>query len=249
MDMLRSIAALFSRTVASPAANDNAFGCNHRARYETAGTRPSRRKVVAGAVVFTGLGVLIGTHIPLPGHGNDNRPGSQVPPNGLRTFGGPQKPVCYTPKLITREMGISADEFLAFREAVAGIEHARYREMGGAGHHYAGRYQMGSRELRDTARALGLPTPSTAKFLGDPNMQELFFERYTLGHHEYLMKHNARYAGAPVNEKLEILGRAHNEGAAGASAWLNTGAIHLDGFGTDPGVYAKAVRRRLARLQ
>jgi hypothetical protein len=54
---------------------------------------------------------------------------------------------------------------------------------------------------------------------------------------------------APVKEKLEILGRAHNEGAAGVSAWLNIGAIHLDGFGTDPGVYAKAIRRRLRRLQ
>jgi hypothetical protein len=63
------------------------------------------------------------------------------------------------------------------------------------------------------------------------------------------MEHNARYAEAPVNEKLEILARAHNEGAAGASSWLNTGAIHLDGFGTDPGVYANAVCRRLARLQ
>ena len=32
------------------------------------------------------------------------------------------------------------------------------------------------------------------------------------------------------------------------STWLNTGAIHLDGFGTDPGVYAKAVHGRLAGL-
>jgi hypothetical protein len=175
MDMLGSIAALFSRTVASPAANDNAFGRNHRITCEAADTRSSRRKVVAGAVVFTGLGVLIGTHISLP-HGNDNGHGCPVPPhNALPAFGGPQKPVCYTPQLITHEMGITTDEFLAFREAIAGIEHASYGKMGGAGHHYAGRYQMGRREIRDTARALGLPTPSTAKFLSDPNMQELFF--------------------------------------------------------------------------
>ncbi|MEK4031508.1 hypothetical protein WOA01_00100 [Methylocystis sp. IM2] len=205
--------------------------------------QPSRRNVLTTALGMAGLSVLIGTAFVPPPPANDNNPTCSMPPHG-----GKQRPVYFVPALITRKMGITAAQYGAFREGVAAIENARYDEMGGAGKRFAGRYQFGRREIRETAEALGLPAPSTAAFLNDPEMQERFFERYTLGHHNYLMRHNTRYAQANVDQKLEILARAHNEGAAGASSWLETGVVHLDGFGTNPDVYAKAVRRRLSRL-
>jgi hypothetical protein len=62
------------------------------------------------------------------------------------------------------------------------------------------------------------------------------------------MRHNVRYVEASVERKLEILARAHNEGAGGVSSWLSTGEVHLDGFGTDPAIYAKSVRKWLYEL-
>ena len=72
-------------------------------------------------------------------------------------------------------MGISVAQYLAFREGVASTEDADYGEMGGAGRHYAGRYQMGKREIQESADALGLPTPTIKVLLSDPVLQEQLF--------------------------------------------------------------------------
>jgi hypothetical protein len=163
-------------------------------------------------------------------------------------FGGPQRPVAYEPGAILPALGITSEEYVAFREGVASIEDAYYAQMGGAKKKYAGRYQLGAREIDETAAALNQPGPTAQEFLSNPELQESYFEAYTLAHHKILMG-NPLYANASVETKLQILARAHNEGATGASNWLISGVVHLDAFGTNPKIYADAVRDRLTALK
>ena len=75
--------------------------------------------------------------------------------------------------------GATNRQYNEFSEEIAKIEKTPYNKMGGASNKYAGKYQMGPDEIRETASRLGIPTPSTAQFLSDPGMQERFFDNYT----------------------------------------------------------------------
>jgi uncharacterized protein (TIGR02594 family) len=79
-------------------------------------------------------------------------------------------------------------------------------------------------------------------------MQEQFFDEYTLSHHEQLMK-NKRYRDASPEEKLKILGYAHNQGAGGASKWLNTGISGSDAFGTSGTKYYNNIGKQLDKTR
>jgi hypothetical protein len=149
---------------------------------------------------------------------------------------------------LTAALGLKPGEYDAFRGSVAGIEHARYDQMGGSSGRFAGKYQMGADEIRETAAQLGERAPTQEEFLNNPEMQERYFERYTLGHHQYLMAHNARYAAMSPEEKAAALGYAHNQGAGGASRFIDTGQAGTDAFGTSGAAYSRAVRRDLAAL-
>lgn len=140
----------------------------------------------------------------------------------------------------------------AFRNTVAQIESGgKYNIMGGAGGHFAGRYQLGAighPELADTARSLGVPTPTIADFLANPAMQERFFERYTLNHHKWLMANSSEYRALSADDKLGALGYAHNQGAAGLAQYLRTHKTGHDAFGTGGDVYERAIRKAIERL-
>ena len=94
--------------------------------------------------------------------------------------------------------------------------------MGGSSNRFAGKYQMGAAEIAETAKQLGEAAPTREQFLQDPAMQERYFERYTLAHHQYLMGHNAKYREMAPEDKAAALAYAHNQGAGGASQWTGT---------------------------
>ena len=140
-------------------------------------------------------------------------------------------------------LGITPAQYDAFRGAVAKIEHADYGQMGGSSGRFAGKYQMGADEIRETAAHLGVQAPTQAEFLSNPGMQEKFFEQYTLDHHNYLMAHSAKYAAMSAEDKAAALAYAHNQGAAGAARWIDTGMEGKDAFGTSGAAYSKGVHQ------
>ena len=160
----------------------------------------------------------------------------------------PSTAVEHKAKKFTGEFGVSQAEYDAMREGIADIEHARYNQMGGSSGRFAGRYQMGAAEIADTAQRLGEPVPTREKFLSDPAMQERFFEAYTLGHHEYLMKNSPEYRNMNARQRMAALGYAHNQGAGGAVKWLRSGVAGQDAFGTSGSAYPRNIARRFERL-
>lgn len=169
---------------------------------------------------------------------------------GPRAGGAPTEPsVPYQAGDLLRSSGATSDQYNAFKDAVAGIEHARYDQMGGSSNRFAGRYQMGEREIAETARRLFVKAPTREEFLANPAMQERFFEAYTQAHHEQLMRTSSVYRAMSPAQRLAVLGYAHNQGAGGASEWLRTGQVGRDAFGTGGDAYVKAVQRALAHSQ
>jgi hypothetical protein len=165
------------------------------------------------------------------GHGADQQPGQP-----------PTPPVPYKAGQILGDMNVTPEQYDAFKKSVAGIERARYDQMGGSSGRFAGRYQMGRDEIKETAGSLGVPVPTQFKFLHDPAMQERFFEAYTDAHHKALMASSATYRAMTPAQKLAVDGYAHNQGAAGAARWLETGQSGRDAFGTAGSAYSDAVR-------
>jgi hypothetical protein len=158
--------------------------------------------------------------------------------------------VPYTAGEATSALRTDQATYDAFRNTVAQIESGgKYNIMGGAGGHFAGRYQLGAighPELADTAKSLGVPTPTIAEFLANPEMQERFFERYTLNHHKWLMANSPEYRALSADDKLAALGYAHNQGAQGLAQYLRTHKAGHDAFGTGGNVYESAIRKAIA---
>ena len=162
------------------------------------------------------------------------------------SVGSPSVP--FTSGMLTSNMKISGDQYNTFKESIAKIEsNGKYDIMGGSSGRFAGRYQMGRDEINETARKLGVRPPSTEEFLKNPDMQETFFEAYTDSNRKQLMR-NPKYANAAPEKQLEILGYAHNQGAGGASKWLNTGVVGSDAFNTAGTKYSTAIGKNLAQL-
>ena len=151
---------------------------------------------------------------------------------------------------LSKALGITPTEFDAFRGSISNIElRGRYDIMGGSSGRFAGKYQMGAEEIKETATRLGVKAPTQSEFLHDPAMQEKFFENYTLDHHNWLMAHNAKYAAMSPEDKAAALAYAHNQGAAGASKWIDTGMAGKDAFGTSGTAYSSAAKIALAQAK
>ncbi len=159
-----------------------------------------------------------------------------------KTFGGPAG-VPHDARGFLDTTGMQQREYDAFREGLTDIEGKKYNVMGGFKGRYAGRYQMGPAEITETAKRLGVPRPSTADFLADPQMQERFMENYTTDHYNQLMK-SPKFAAMSNKEKLQMLGYAHNQGVGGALKYLRTGQAGTDGWGTSGTAYFKPIGRR-----
>ena len=117
----------------------------------------------------------------------------------------------------------------------------KYDITGGANDHYQGKYQLGEAAKKDAAKRLGVKVPSRADFVANPELQEKFFRAYTEGNHQSLLKKNKKYAAMSPQEQQQVLGYAHNQGAGGASQWLNTGKAGKDAFGTSGTKYSEAL--------
>ena len=131
------------------------------------------------------------------------------------------------------KLGISPQQYDAYRETLAGIESGgKYDIRGGANNHYTGRYQFGQAEIRDTARKLGENAPTRDQFQKDPAMQERYLPKYMEGHHDQLMKSSPKYRPPRRRRSSPILGYSHNQGAGGLAKYLRTGQEGRDAFGT-----------------
>ena len=150
--------------------------------------------------------------------------------------------------LVQSKLGADQSNWDIFRNTIASIESGgRYNIAGGSGGHYDGRYQLGAAAKTDGSRNAGVKDPghsasARSKFRSDPSLQELLFAGYTIANHNYLMR-NKKYAGKTVQQKLQILGYAHNQGMGGAERWLNTGVVGADGFGTKGTKYTDALAK------
>lgn len=147
---------------------------------------------------------------------------------------------------LLRDTGASQGQYQTFARTVAGIEHARYDQMGGYLNHMAGRYQMSPGTIATVARALHMPTPSQSEFLSSPGLQDRFFETNADLNARYLARHSAQFRNATPEQKLAILGYAHNQGPGGALNWLETGIAQSDRNGTSGDRYSSDVTRNLS---
>ncbi|MBS1053484.1 phage tail tape measure protein [Gluconobacter kondonii] len=138
------------------------------------------------------------------------------------------------------------DPFGAYAKSVAGIEGARYDQMGGAGGKYAGKYQMGAEAIQDAARRLHEAVPTQDQFLHDPAMQERFFKAYTEQNAAVLNSKSADFRNASLTRQYAILAYAHNQGAGGALNWMKTGQVGHDAFGTAGTRYSDAATAAVA---
>ena len=156
--------------------------------------------------------------------------------------------VSRTPRATSRKpWGSRRSNIKAFTSGVAQIEGGAYGKMGGASGRFAGRYQMGGEEIKETAARLGEPTPTRQQFLSDPKMQERFMEAYSAEHYRELMR-APKFQALSQTEKLEMMGYAHNQGVGGALKYLRSGQIGRDAFGTPGTAYFEPIRKRLEAL-
>lgn len=144
-------------------------------------------------------------------------------------------------------LGIDQRQYNAFRQALANIESTggEYGVIGGAGNNYSGAYQFGSAAMLDSAKALGMNVPSREEFLKNPELQEQFLDQYTALNHKTLMRVSPEYKNMTPEERLGVLGYAHNQGAGGAANWLKTGVVGSDAFGTKGTKYIDEIRNQL----
>jgi len=156
--------------------------------------------------------------------------------------------VPYTPAAdILSGTGLTADQYQTFRGHVAERESGSYAQPPNKGG-YMGRYQMGQNEIRETAARLGVPVPNQQQFLADPQLQEKFFENYTLDHHNSLMAQSEAYRNASSAERAGILMGAHLGGVAGVTRYLTSGGKDdpADSNGTHISSYVRSMRQRMA---
>ena len=113
--------------------------------------------------------------------------------------------VPYVARSMTDGTGISQAQYDAFRAGIRDIEGGKYGVMGGAGGRYAGAYQMGPSEIRESAMRLKMdPNDAQKRFLSDPALQEKLFENYTREHYDQLMR-DASFRALSAAEKLKVL--------------------------------------------
>jgi hypothetical protein len=63
------------------------------------------------------------------------------------------------------------------------------------------------------------------------------------------MQKSKIYRDMSPEQRLEVLGYAHNQGAGGAAKWLRTGQSQKDGFGTEATKYSVTINKELAALK
>lgn len=106
------------------------------------------------------------------------------------------------------ELGITQEQFNAYKQGVADVEGARYDQMGGAGGRFAGRYQMGSGEIASAAAVMGISNPSQEEFLNNPALQEKIYMGRTVLMNRRMMQLSPEYKSMSPAERLPVLAGA-----------------------------------------
>ena len=133
-------------------------------------------------------------------------------------------------------------DFDIFKTEIGKIESSnRYNIMGGAYDHYVGRYQMGKDALKDVGR--GYNDKLNKALLNNPKEQDKLFKAYTTKNHKHLTKNSQAYRDMSPQEKLGILGYAHNQGATAAEEYLFTGIVGTDANDTKGTKYTDALAK------
>ena len=150
--------------------------------------------------------------------------------------------------LISDKLGVDKNTWNIYREEVAKIESqgsGDYAARGGANDHYDGRYQLGKDAKIDAAKLLGLSlkhdAASREAFRSDIDLQEKAFAAYTAKNHSYMMK-SPEYRKLSDKDKLAALAYAHNQGHGKAKAWLKTGSVSKDFYGTPGTKFSDALK-------
>ena len=200
-------------------------------------------------------GVVRGGNVKATGVVTQTKPPASQPQQnlmGTSSSSGGTKPGAYD---IISKIGVNKSQWDIYRNTLAEIESGgRYNVPGGSGKHYDGRYQMGELAKKDAARILGIPypghsnnpnDPKRVSFRNNPELQEKMFAAYTLANHGYLSSNSKYQSKEKIEQKLQVLGYAHNQGAGGAAKWLNTGVVGRDGFNTKGTRYSDALAKNL----
>ena len=122
------------------------------------------------------------------------------------------------------------DLWETYKQKLGNIESSNtYNIIGGSGDDYDGKYQFGRIAKKDIG--LGHTPDERDSFRNDPKAQEKALTKFTKLNYKRLMK-NPKFAKMDTDQQMGVLAYAHNQGAGGASNWLNTGIEGKDGFGT-----------------
>jgi len=132
-------------------------------------------------------------------------PGSNVGPS---PGGAPTGITIKDDKQGLSELGVTQEQFNAYKQGIADVEGARYNQMGGAGGRFAGRYQMGSGEIASASSVMGIPTPSQQEYLSNPELQEKIYMGRTILMNRRMMQLSPEYKGMSATERLSNLAGA-----------------------------------------
>jgi len=132
-------------------------------------------------------------------------PGSNVGPS---PGGAPTGITIKDDKQGLSELGVTQEQFNAYKQGIADVEGARYNQMGGAGGRFAGRYQMGSGEITSASSVMGIPTPSQQEYLSNPELQEKIYMGRTILMNRRMMQLSPEYKGMSATERLSNLAGA-----------------------------------------
>jgi hypothetical protein len=144
------------------------------------------------------------------------------------------------------ELGISQEQFNAYKQGVADIEGARYNQMGGAGKRFAGRYQMGSGEIASAAAVMGLPNPSQQEYLSDPALQEKIYMGRTILMNRKMMQLSSEYTKMSQLERLSVLAGAQL-GEGNLTDYLKGKSV-ADSKGVEIQRWINSAKARLAQV-
>ena len=142
-----------------------------------------------------------------------------------------------------KELGFTQEQYNALKQGVADVEGARYNQMGGADTRFAGRYQMGSNEIADSAKVMGIPVPSQQEYLNNPELQEKIYMGRTVYMHRRLQSLSPKYNTMSPRERAVALGMGQL-GEGNVSSYINTGTLPRDSAGVPITKWGTAVGKR-----
>jgi hypothetical protein len=142
-----------------------------------------------------------------------------------------------------KELGLTQEQYTAIKQGVADVEGARYNQMGGAGTRFAGRYQMGSNEIAESAKVMGIPVPSQQEYLNNPELQEKIYMGRTIYMHRRLQSLSPKYNTMSPKERAVALGMGQL-GEGNVSSYINTGVVPRDSNNVPITKWGTAVGKR-----